>query len=647
MQPPWRAACMLAIAASAGATLSARATPLEVYGRLPSVEDVALSPDGSRLAFVRTKGDDRTVVIISLPEGRPVNSVRMGDHKLRGITWADREHLLITTSESGVFYGAADSIWLDQSEWFRLTVFDLDKNTFKAFPSPTNNQGLNIIGVLSGAVMVRHPAGHTVIYLPSLYSQNHRLGRILFRVDLETGEQTIARRGESSTEEWLVDENGEVVAEKSYLEHAQRWSLSIRRGGTLSEVLGGHEPIDVPSVLGFGPDEGTLLISSIVNGDAEWRLLSLQDGTLGAPMAEGRTLEEPIEDFRTDHMIGGRWRGDDMQYVFFDAAMQQRWTAITRAFAAEHVRLASYSADLNEIVVRVEGRKDGFRYELVDMKTYRAQPLADVYEGLAQPLEVRRIAYSTADGTEIPAYLTLPRGREPKNLALVVLPHGGPPVRDTAEFDWWSQALAEQGYAVLRPNYRGSDLGWKFLSAGFGEWGRKMQTDLSDGVRYLARQGLVDPGRVCIMGASYGGYAALAGVSLETGVYRCAVSIAGISDLRRMLQRTDYKGSSSRTERYWDRFLGVTGPEDPLVDKLSPLKHADAVSVPVLLIHGRDDTRVPFKQSVLMYEALTAAHKDVQLVELKQEDHWLSRSATRLQMLQTSTAFLRAHNPPD
>jgi dipeptidyl aminopeptidase/acylaminoacyl peptidase len=494
--------------------------------------------------------------------------------------------------------------------------------------------------------MVRRHAGHTVLFLPALYTHANRLGRILSRVDLDSGEQTIAREGTGWTQGWLVDEDGQVVAEQSYFEPDQRWSLSIRRGKELSEVASSRQPIDVPTVLGFGPDEGTLLTSSIVDGDAVWRLLSLKDGTFGPAMAAGRPLNEPIEDFRTNRLIGGKWLADDAQYAFFDDAMQQRWAAITRAFGGERVRLVSYSADFNEIVVCVEGAKTGYKYALVDMKTYRAEPLGDVYEGIGQPLEVRRITYRAADGMDIPAYLTLPRGREPRNLALVVLPHGGPAARDSADFDWWSQALADQGYAVLRPNYRGSELNWAFMSAGFGQWGRKMQTDLSDGVRYLAKEGIADRTRVCIMGASYGGYAALAGVSLDPGVYRCAASIAGPSDLKRMLQRAEQPGGN-RAQRYWDRFMGVTGSADPVLDTISPIKHVDAVNVPVLLIHGRDDAIVPFEQSSLMFEALKRARRNVQLVALKHEDHWLSRSETRLQMLQASIAFLHANNPPD
>ena len=176
-----------------------------------------------------------------------------------------------------------------------------------------------------------------------------------------------------------------------------------------------------------------------------------------------------------------------------------------------------------------------------------------------------------------------------------------------------------------------------------------MQTDLSDGVRFLAKEGLADPRRVCIVGASYGGYAALAGVSLDPGVYRCAVSVAGLSDLKRMLGWVNLKNWSSRSyeQRYWDRFMGVTGPGDPVLSKISPIDHVDTINVPVLLIHGRDDTVVPFEQSEVMFKALRHAQKPVELVVLDHEDHWLSRSETRLQMLKSTVAFLRAHNPPD
>jgi dipeptidyl aminopeptidase/acylaminoacyl peptidase len=232
----------------------------------------------------------------------------------------------------------------------------------------------------------------------------------------------------------------------------------------------------------------------------------------------------------------------------------------------------------------------------------------------------------------------------------VVLVHGGPAASDAPGFDWWSQALASRGYAVLQPQYRGStSVGEAHLEAGFGQWGRKMQSDLSDGVRDLANKGVIDPRRVCIMGASYGGYAALAGAAFDGDIYRCAVSLAGPADLpaMRAYERDLHDGAKNVTLRSWDRFMGAASPSDPALDAISPARHADKVSIPVLLMHGQDDTVVPYDQSHEMAQALKRAGKPVEMITLKGEDHWLSRSETRMQMLKAAVAFVEAHNPAD
>jgi len=615
---------------------------LEAYGRLPSLENVALSPDGSRLAFIRTDANTRLLVIFSLSDHKVTSAMRLGENKVRSIDWADDNNLMI--------YGSATSLPLElrgsAQEWEMLDVYDLKERKVRSIPRFDVASNERIMNVVVGEAMVRQVGGHTVLYVPGIYIESMTLPA-LFRVDLQTGQQTIVRRGSVGTQGWLVDQAGEVAVEEDYLDHEQRWVIKIRRDGRLKEVAYGHETIEHPEVLGFGPQADTLLVGSIEHGDSVWRLMSLKDGAL-MPLSEQRSgLNEPIEDPETYRMIGGVSVEDDSHYVFFDPAMQRRWDAIVRAFKGERLQLASRSKDFKKMIVRVDGTQDGFTYKLVDMNTLHADPVGDIYEGVT-PLEVRRVTYRAADGLEIPAYLTLPRQQNPKGLPLIVLVHGGPAARDTADFDWWPQALADQGYAVLQPNYRGSSLTWQFMSAGFGEWGRKMQTDLSDGVRYLVKEGIADPARVCIVGASYGGYAALAGVTLDAGVYRCAVSVAGISDLRRILEWQQAGHPYNEvTLRYWDRFMGVSGSDDPRLNAISPMRHLDAVTAPVLLIHGRDDTIVPFEQSSIMYDGLRKARKSVDLVTLKNEDHWLSRSETRLQMLKSCAAFLRTNNPPD
>jgi cephalosporin-C deacetylase-like acetyl esterase len=640
------------LAVLALAPVALTAVPLEAYGRLPRLEHIALSPDGARVAFVRTDGEERVLAVTDLATGRLLAKVRAGDEKLRGIEWADDAHVVIETSVTGVLHG---NMFRDSrvSEWFQVQVYDLTSGNLFPVPQSTGSADLALLNVVS-SLAVRRVKDRSMIFVTGV-----RLGRggrgeyaerVLLGVSLDTHAVRLVSEAKPETTGWVIDADGAVAAEETYDRRNGHWSMLIPHDGRTREAASGTGLIEFPHFLGLGPTADTLLVSSIEDEEPVWRLLSLKDGAMSPPMAERKALEHPIESRATHRMIGGVHVSDSAEFVFFDPAIEQAWQAIVRAFPDEHVIFESASSDFGKVIVRVEGERDGFGYQLVDLTTHRAEALGDIYEGVSKPFEVRRVTYAAADGLMIPAYLTLPRAKPAQKLPLVVLPHGGPAVRDTADFDWWSQALADQGYAVLQPNFRGSQLNRAFLTKGFGEWGRKMQTDLSDGVRYLAKEGVVDPARVCIVGASYGGYAALAGVSLDPGVYRCAVSVAGLADLHRMLSWVNLRQFSTGanvSQRYWDRFMGVSGPDDPALDAISPIKHLGSITVPVLLIHGKDDTVVPFEQSQVMYDALRSDKKDVQLITLKEEDHWLSRSTTRLQMLQTSVAFLRANNPPD
>jgi dipeptidyl aminopeptidase/acylaminoacyl peptidase len=619
----------------------ARAAPLETYGRLPSLEDVALAPNGKRIAFVRTRENQRLIAIADLPNTL-LARMGIGEVKLRHLQWADDDHLMITTSSTGMPWGLIGK----DTEWDQLSVYEVSSKKLHTYPEPADKD-IRTVNTIVRAPMVRHVGNDTLLFLTGLWvDDSTKLA--LFKVNLTNHVQRIVRQGGDATRGWLVDEAGEIVAEENYFEQGQRWQMKLRHDGHWFEAESQRTPIDIPDMVGFGPQGDTVLVSTMDKGEPVWELLSLQDGKLGPPIEGGDDLNNALEDPVTHRMIGGISIEDQSKYVFFKPDMKSRWHSIENAFEGERVDLISTSADMMQFVVLVDGPR-GYRYELINMNTARAIPLGFVYDGLEDSLPTTRITYEAADGLEIPAYLTLPAGKPATKLPLIVLPHGGPGARDTADFDWWTQALASQGYAVLRPNYRGSTTTQSFQNAGYGEWGRKMQTDLSDGVRYLAKRGTIDPARVCIVGASYGGYAALAGVTLDPGIYRCAVSVAGVSDLKRMLaweKSKEYGGDHTGT-RFWNRYMGVKGPDDPVLDTISPIKHIDRVNVPVLLIHGKDDTIVDYEQSEVMLKALKKANKPVELVTLKKEDHWLSRSETRLLMLQSSIAFLKANNPPD
>ena len=383
----------------------------------------------------------------------------------------------------------------------------------------------------------------------------------------------------------------------------------------------------------------------------QYRILNLDTGAWSdLPFQD--TPDGLVTHPRTKLLIGASTEGEDGRtYKFLDPAAEGAWRSVSVAFRNKRVQFVSWSEDMRQMVVLTEGAGDPGTYQLVDLDRRTAEIVGSRYPLTPEQVgEVRPISYEAADGMRIPGYLTLPPGvTDPKDLPLVVLPHGGPASRDTLGFDWWAQGLASRGYAVLQPNFRGSDgLGQAHLEAGYGQWGRKMQTDLSDGVRWLASQGIVDPKWVCIVGASYGGYAAMAGPTIDPGVYRCAVAVAGVSDLRAMVQWSSSQAGArdAPAVRYWNRFMGADRLGDRDLDAISPAKLADRADAPILLLHGRDDTVVPFVQSRMFADALKAAGKPYELIELNGEDHWLSRAETRQRMLNETVRFLETHNPP-
>jgi len=613
----------------------------EAYGHLANLENVILSPDGTKIAFVNTSGDERNLLVLRVGEARAFSGAHVGNAKIRDVQWMDDDNLLITTSTTSLppfgFTGA-------KREWSQLVIYNLTSHKLAGLNFDVPDQ--RTLNVLSGDPAVRIVDGKTMLYVPGLYVRDQTLPA-LFKFSVDGRAKLITMAYDPWTD-WLVDESGRIAVQFAYHDEKKSWEIKSRKDDRMITVARGTATIDVPSVLGFNSAGDSVLVEFIENGDPVWKPLLLKDGSWGPPLGDGEAFTATIEDRKTGRIIGGCKGVDESHCTFFDAELQAHWNAVLRAFPGERVDLVSNSDDFTKIVVRVFGEKDGYVYALFDWYTHQADKLGSVYRDVA-PAPVRRVSYQAADGMAIPGFLTVPRGAVEKNLPLIVMPHGGPAVADTLDFDWWAQALAAQGYAVLQPNYRGSNLSYRFVAAGFGEWGRKMQTDLSDGVRYLAHEGIIDPKRVCIVGASYGGYAALAGATLDARVYRCAVSVAGISDLKRFLKWTDDKmgNSDNLSQRYWDRFMGVSNPNDALLNAISPIVHVDAVTGPILLIHGRDDTVVPFEQSDVMADALKHAGKSVELVALKHEDHWLSRSATRQQMLDATVAFLQKNNPAD
>ncbi len=648
-------ACILVLSAGAA---EAAAPPLDVYGAEPALSRVSLSPSGRRAAYVGIVDGTRRIVVQEVGANLLV-VVNLGPVKLRELTWAGDDFLIVITSATyslgPAFVG---------SKWEIQSARVIDVRSRKAIGVFSDGQSIAKNGVFGffGAAKVKdrwygYFGGVTFGKSADQYFLEHTYPD-LYQVDLETGHAVLAAHGTPSRRNWLVGANGAVLAHVDYDERSGEWRLSS--GANVGPIVfHTTAPLGRIALLGQGRTPGTAVLINLANGVDHLTEVSLADGKTQDLLPDAAIPSDPefgssyIFD-RTSGLFLGAVSLDGQGAALFDPVRQARLKGAFKTFPGYRTRLVSYDPTFDSIIMITDGGDDSGTYWFVDIPKRSAAPIGqarpDIKSDQVGPSRV--YSYKAADGLALEGVLTLPPGRTPKSLPVVVMPHGGPiGVRDDVGFDWWAQAFAARGYAVFQPNYRGSSgHGAAFEEAGYGEWGRGMLSDIADGLASLARDGLVDPRKACIVGASYGGYAALAGVILQQGLYRCAASYGGVSDMADMRTwDTERSGEEvgGATMRYWRQAVRGGAKDAPSLSDISPDKHAERADAPILLIHGKDDTVVPIGQSRKMASALRDAHKPVELLELDGQDHWLTQQNARIQMLQAMVAFVEKYDPPD
>lgn len=636
----------LIFAVAVGLGSPALAAEVGDYGRLPAIDSVEISDDGTMLAYVLSSGEQQQVVVQRIAGGEILRRIGYNASKIRSVQWAGLGHVLINRTVT-----AAQVPGFHRGEFLQVASLNIRTGDLVQLPERVlgNNRiaGASLYENIVFDIMPGTWRGEDVAYGNGVARTG--VGQPdLLRFNLDSGTAQVVHLGSEETDDFLVGRDGTLLARSEYASNTGRWRLSIRDGNNWREVFQTTALLDLPRMTGLSSDGGSVLLrTEQEDGIYSVRPISLTTGAIGAdllpPGDYGLIFDR---DFRN---IGTMSVDHYPRYDFSNPQLQTAWTQLTQSFPNRVVHLVSHTPDYSKLVVYIEGTEFPGSYMIYTPSGPSLDMIANAYPAIQEIAEVRAITYRAGDGLQIPAYLTLPPGREARGLPLVVLPHGGPEGRDVAGFDWMAQALASRGYAVLQPNFRGSSgLGPQLLEAGYGEYGRKMQTDVSDGVAYLASQGMVDASRVCVMGASYGGFVALAGVTLQNGIYRCAVAIAGVSDAGAQLDYTIRRqGSDSYAARYRMRYLGIQSPSDPRLAEISPRLHASNGNAPVLLIHGRDDVVVEYSHTTEMAQALRRANRPVEVVDLGSEDHWLSREPTRIQTITAAVAFIERHNPPN
>jgi acetyl esterase/lipase len=634
----------------------AYAVDVTPYGDLPNVSRAAVSPGGGKVALVRPFQGEEAVFIYDMSgSGAKPKVIRAGGKPLiNGIRWASDKVLLM-----GVTI-AVESVSGGERRVFtrgRLIAITVDSGKAKVLME--KQAGVAPLYGLGNVVSVLPDDPKNILVMG--YRWDKTTGRehtkikteletemALFRVSLKKGIGKLVYGSNPQTMDMVIDGSGNVTARTELDPIVRQFSVWTKNPKWEKiSTLENTELIPL-SLMGISAKDGALLASGYVGGFDRVFALDQTSGAWGSPIhpAEGFDSGETILDPYTGKVVGIAWEDDYERQWFFDPELQSWLKELRDANPGENVQIQNWSRDRKKFTILVEGPKNPGTFYFFDAEKFTLPGLGMKYPTI-QPEQIaptHRISYPAADGMKIPAYLTLPPGKAETDgpFPMVVFPHGGPEARDNAGFDWWAQAMAVQGYAVLQPNFRGSSgYGSTFRNAGYGEFGGKMVDDVIAGARAMIANGTADSSNICIMGASYGGFSALAAGARAPDLFKCVISLNGVSDAKVMFaDDLAAYGRNSYAIRYWEKYMGDRFQDREYMLEQSPFRHPERFAAPVLLIHSVQDSTVPIKQSEMMARVLRSAGKPVKLVKIDGDDHYMRTADTRHQVLQEIQSFI-------
>ncbi|QNA86246.1 S9 family peptidase [Sphingomonas sp. So64.6b] len=619
---------------------AAGSIPIEHFASLPFLTAPELSPDGTRIAARIAVAGQLRLAIVPLGDVKKMISIGMGENDLNDWEWVNNDWLIANI-------GATEKVQGD--DWYLSRTASISADGNKVIMLGAKMAAQNAGNVLW---MAHDGSPHILLAMQtSVYSNDEGFWPEVRDFDVSTGKSTRVVSSTDKVSSWFADGTGTVRMGVAYNDDRRSYRLLYRDDRTksfrtVSKARGrGASLGSVPAMFLAEPGPGSNRALAFDDSDGfnalyAFDLTTLKTGEkmFGKP---GYDIGGIIPDATGTRIIGVQYTDTHSRTHWFDPVLAGIQADIDKAVGARHAQITSWSSDFSVLIVKVAGADRPGAYYVYRPDDGRLRVLAKINEALGTDAQspVSTIKYKARDGLEISAILTVPKGKAAKDLPLILMPHGGPAVRDDESWNWQAQFLASRGYAVLQPNYRGSTgFGTAFTEKGQGQWGLAMQDDLIDAVKWAASTGLADAKRVCIVGGSYGGYAAFRAAQRDTGIYRCAVSFAGVSDMPAM-QRYD-RGflNGGRTNDYFQGFA-------PDLKSVSPINYAAQFSTPILIIHGKLDRVVQVRQSREMAEKLKAAGKPYRYVEQPLGDHHFSRQADRVQFLTELEAFLKEHNP--
>jgi dienelactone hydrolase len=632
--------CMLLpIAASAGDLI-----PVETFARHESESMPRLSPDGQYIALSVEDGENHAVVVYRLSDmSRPSSFLKMPKFQVpANIEWVGPTRLIVETAK---FVGSLEQPALTGE----ILATDADGKHIDAMFS--REWGLashgNLRDVDEGyATVAGLPAKTNNHFYMQTYKWDDEKDSWLYDVDAISGTRHLLSHIGLSDITFIVDNEGQPRYAYGH-DISRNYVVYRQQNGGWAELEENAEvtfqpvdfALDKQELYAYSSTKGGPTALVAMNPDGSNRKVLAKDdfGTIGH--VQWSPNDEPFA-AAVETGIPTATIIDDKQPL---AAL---YAGLSKKFPDDFVDFTSLSEDGNKLVFLVSSDRNPGDYYLFDRQQNTIRKLFSSNPAVNPAKMASRIPmrFTASDGTQLEAILTVPAGASMNDLPMVLLPHGGPhEISDDWFYDRDSQFLANRGYLVLQVNYRGSGgRGPNFVKAGYGKWGTRIQEDLIDGVKWAEAQHYADPKRVCVYGASFGGYSAMMTVIRAPGLFKCAVGYAGIYDLAMMYDKGDIKDGATGVN-YLHTAIGT----DPAVLAAnSPDKLANKVDVPVLLIHGEEDERAPFAQAKAMRAALDAEHKPYEWLTKPGEGHGFFKEENNVDLYNHLQAFLEKYIGP-
>ncbi len=609
--------------------------PAEVFAALPQVSALRQSPNGEKVAFLSSIQGRKVVVVQNLDGSDRYIQPPIDDADLYSFRWANDKRLLMMYELTII----RNEYLVSKRTETRLAAVNTDGSDMKWIVRPSNiknGKGTHDNPMWQTGIidMLPDDPDHILLALDADFNNQSEIRKI----NINNGRFSELEDGFRGVQNWMTDADGEprfgwgVWKENSiaYWKNADgAWVQVTNKDWYKKYNFFGFDETPNHMILYAPTPHGTqgIFRLNIETGEIE-------DEIFSHPEVNVNTL------YRDEGVVVGVGYTTDESHVhYFDKRRAGLSRAMSKALKGYGITITDFDHEIGKyLLYAYNDREPGvyFQYDrkakkLMQVTATRPQIPVELMAGTSEKV------VKASDGTSIPTFVTLPHGKQAVNLPAVVLVHGGPHARDDKSWDYWAQFLASRGYAVIKPNFRGSDgYGKEFLEAGQGQWGGLMQSDVTDATKQLIDEGIIDAERICIAGASYGGYAAMMGVIQTPELFKCGVSVNGVVNIPRIKNAdAGFWGLQD-----WVDNIALKGSSDT---DISPYHQVDQINRPVLIMASKDDTRLKIVDSENFHGRLKSKGKDSQFVKIEDGGHSMDTAASRLTKLKAMEEFLAKH----